>query len=260
LLPERDRYAGFYAELVQRVAELCAQWMAAGFCHGVLNTDNMAITGESFDYGPYAFIPTLDPRFTAAYFDYAGRYCYANQPAICRWNLEMLQQPLQQVIAQADLAAGLAQYDAHYHQHYRALMLEKLGFPGDWDEPVAEELLRSTLEFLQRSQVGYPDFFWQLTQQLSPSWRQDAQQILVTWPIVTNLDEDGTTLFAQWQRWYHQVLTAFPETALDAIRQRLIQRNPATVILRPEIEAIWQPIVETNNWQPFQDLLQNIRA
>ncbi len=80
LTHETDRYARFYAELVQRVAELVAQWMVAGFCHGVLNTDNMSITGESFDYGPYAFIPTYDPKFTAAYFDYSGLYSYGNQP------------------------------------------------------------------------------------------------------------------------------------------------------------------------------------
>src|SRR6476646_4868721 len=66
---ESDRYARFYAELVQRVAELAAQWMSVGFCHAVLNTDNMSITGESFDYGPYAFMDRYDLRFTAAYFD-----------------------------------------------------------------------------------------------------------------------------------------------------------------------------------------------
>jgi uncharacterized protein YdiU (UPF0061 family) len=97
LLSESDqqtRYSLFYEELVQRVAELTAQWMAAGFCHAVLNTDNMSITGESFDYGPYAFIPSYDPNFTAAYFDYYGRYRYSNQPAVCYWNLQMLQYPL----------------------------------------------------------------------------------------------------------------------------------------------------------------------
>ena len=101
-----DRYALFYAELVQRVAELAAQWMSAGFCHAVLNTDNMAITGESFDYGPFAFLPTLDPSFTAAYFDHFGRYSYGRQPAICRWNLEMLQRPLERVIAVIGFRVG----------------------------------------------------------------------------------------------------------------------------------------------------------
>jgi uncharacterized protein YdiU (UPF0061 family) len=78
----KEKYARFYQELVQRVATLTAQWMAAGFCHAVLNTDNMSITGESFDYGPFAFIPTYNLKFTAAYFDYYGRYSYGNQPAI----------------------------------------------------------------------------------------------------------------------------------------------------------------------------------
>ena len=82
-----QRYLQFYTELVQRVAELTAQWMSVGFCHAVLNTDNMSIAGESFDYGPYAFIPQYDPQFTAAYFDYFGRYCYSNQPTCLRLEL-----------------------------------------------------------------------------------------------------------------------------------------------------------------------------
>ncbi|MGF1497429.1 MAG: YdiU family protein, partial [Elainellaceae cyanobacterium] len=69
---QADAYPRFYAELVQRTATLVAQWMAVGFCHAVLNTDNMSITGESFDYGPYAFIQDFNPRFTAAYFDDMG--------------------------------------------------------------------------------------------------------------------------------------------------------------------------------------------
>lgn len=71
-----DSYSRFYLELVERVAELAAQWMSEGFCHGVLNTDNMSITGESFDYGPYAFIETYNPHFIAAYFDSWGQYSF----------------------------------------------------------------------------------------------------------------------------------------------------------------------------------------
>ena len=91
---QQERFVRFYDELVDRVAKLVAQWMSVGFCHGVLNTDNMSITGESFDYGPYAFMDRYDPRFTAAYFDYAGRYSYGNQPIICQMNLKALQKPL----------------------------------------------------------------------------------------------------------------------------------------------------------------------
>jgi uncharacterized protein YdiU (UPF0061 family) len=84
----------FYGELVERVARLAAEWMAAGFVHGVLNTDNMSLVGESFDYGPFAFLDRWDPSFTAAYFDQTGLYAYGRQPAICRKNLQMLQEPL----------------------------------------------------------------------------------------------------------------------------------------------------------------------
>jgi uncharacterized protein YdiU (UPF0061 family) len=125
---EEEQYIQFYAELVERVAQLVAQWMAAGFCHAVLNTDNMSITGESFDYGPYAFIPTYNPEFTAAYFDYYGRYSYSNQPGICKLNLEMLQLPLAAVIPQADMEAALATFDDHFYNTYGQLMLKKLGF------------------------------------------------------------------------------------------------------------------------------------
>ncbi|MFN6032762.1 MAG: protein adenylyltransferase SelO, partial [Dolichospermum sp.] len=114
LQAEDDKYALFYAELVQRVAKLVAQWMAAGFCHAVLNTDNMSITGESFDYGPYAFIPTYDLQFTAAYFDYYRRYCYSQQPGICKLNLELLQEPLKAIIPQNDLDISLSKFGEYY--------------------------------------------------------------------------------------------------------------------------------------------------
>ncbi len=252
-----DRYALFYAELTQRVAELCAQWMAAGFCHAVLNTDNMVVTGESFDYGPFAFIPSFDPKFTAAYFDYYGRYSYANQAGICRWNLEALQVPLKVVIAATDLASGVNSYEKHYGTKYRSLMLQKFGFPADWDDPLAREFLRSSLAFLHQSQVGYHEFFAQLAAAFEPSWRSDIQQIFPD--IELGLDE-VRRLFEQWRQHYHQALQAFPAEAGEAMKQRLAQCNPPKVIVRSQIEAVWEKITVEDDWQPFAQLLQDIRA
>ncbi|MEB3292656.1 MAG: YdiU family protein [Synechococcales bacterium] len=254
LAQEGDRYGKFYGELTQRVAELVAQWMAAGFCHAVLNTDNMSITGESFDYGPYAFIPRFNPKFTAAYFDYFGRYCYANQPMICKWNLEMLQVPLKQVISKQDLEAGLAGYDAAYGQAYRRLMLEKLGF-AEWEDDFSRELLRSTLEFLQIAELDYHDFFWQLTQQISPSWRSDAAAIF---PQADVQDAEVAPLFEKWRTYYHKALNALPESELLAMVNRMRDRNPEQVILRPVIESVWAKITEEDDWQPFDQLLDRI--
>ncbi|HUO23340.1 MAG TPA: YdiU family protein [Caulobacteraceae bacterium] len=88
---EPDRSAAALLRAVtERCAHLTARWMAAGFVHGVLNTDNMNITGESFDYGPYRFLPRNDPSFTAAYFDETGLYCFGRQPEAVFWNLQQL--------------------------------------------------------------------------------------------------------------------------------------------------------------------------
>ncbi|HEY9909280.1 MAG TPA: YdiU family protein [Thermosynechococcaceae cyanobacterium] len=253
---ESDRYARFYAELVLRVAELVAQWMAAGFCHAVLNTDNMAITGESFDYGPFAFIPSFDPGFTAAYFDYSGRYSYANQPAICRWNLEMLQRPLARAIAQSDLDAGLERFWSHYQQTYRQRMLNKLGL-DDSADPQAEALLKLTLQFLQESQVSYPDFFADLAAEFSPTWREDIANIF---PEVELPNANLADLWNQWKVLYFDRLLHLPEAELESARSRLKQHNPATVPTRPLIEAAWQLITEQDDWSDFDDLVQQIRA
>jgi serine/tyrosine/threonine adenylyltransferase len=255
-LDQPDRYARLYAELVQRVAELAAQWMSAGFCHAVLNTDNMAITGESFDYGPFAFIPSLDPRFTAAYFDHYGRYSYANQPAVCQWNLEMLQRPLSKVIAQADLDAGLQPFWEHYRSSYRDRMLHKLGFDSSPD-PKADELLKLTLKFLQDSQISYADFFADLATQFSPAWREDSQNIF---PQVNPANSELAGLWEQWKLLYFDRLLNLPESELATVHDRLRQHNPTTVPTRPLIEAAWKLITEDDDWSGFEDLVQQVRV
>lgn len=256
LKTEPRRYALFYAELVGRVAELAAQWMAAGFCHAVLNTDNMAITGESFDYGPFAFLPVYDPGFTAAYFDYFGRYSYANQPGVCRWNLEMLQAPLSRVMSPLDLERGMEKFGEVYDRTYRQRMLHKLGL-GEVTDPIADELLACTLRFLQVSQVGYHSFFAELRQQFSPQWRDAVENIL---PEVQILDDELKAIWDQWKTLYFNSLLSLSESELDAIAARLVANNPLTVPVRPEIEAVWERITEADDWSGFNDLLERIRA
>lgn len=252
-----DQYALFYAELVKRVAELAAQWMAAGFCHGVLNTDNMSITGESFDYGPYAFIPTYDRQFTAAYFDYFRRYSYGKQPSVCKWNLEMLQVPLEAVIASGDMAVGLTTFDEHYQVEYRKLMLNKLGF-SQISAPGLDQLLGLTIQLLTSTQVGYHDFFLKLTQMFSPEWREDASSIL-NYPDVLPSDS-ASELLASWRSIYQQILSNLPPDEMNKIAQQLARSNPKTVLLRPVIEAVWESIANEDNWEPFYDLLRRIQS
>ncbi|HEY9596997.1 MAG TPA: YdiU family protein [Cyanophyceae cyanobacterium] len=254
---EQGCYAQFYAELVERVAQLVAQWMAAGFCHAVLNTDNMSITGESFDYGPYAFIPTYNPNFTAAYFDYWGRYSYGNQPGICRLNLEMLQKPLAAVIPQADMDVALAQFDKHYYTTYRQLMLNKLGFE-QLPDTQADELLKLTIQFLQESQVGYHAFFAELAQQFNPIWRDEIEQILAESSLWQSAEQ--SSLLAKWRELYHHLLQSLSTVELDAIAQHLRDKNPKTALLRPVIEEVWQAIDQEDNWEPFYQLVRRLQA
>ena len=247
-----ERYAKFYAELVERVATLVAQWMAAGFCHGVLNTDNMSITGESFDYGPYAFIPTYNPQFTAAYFDYGGRYSYGNQPFICKLNLEMLQVALGEVIYPRDLEAGLALFDDLYWATYRQLMLKKLGFEGlPIDE--AEALLAATIDLLRNNDIGYHAFFYELAEGFNYGWREDSSVILENANFSPKLRDN-------WRNLYYQALNKLPIEEMDKIGDRLRFNNPKTALLRPAIESVWEPIVSEDNWEPFHDLFRRIGA
>ncbi len=257
LATDPDRYAKFYTELVQRTAKLVAQWMSVGFCHAVLNTDNMSITGESFDYGPYAFIQTYDVKFAAAYFDYYGRYSYGNQPTICRWNLEMLQKPLQAVLSQTELDAGLKEFETAYYTTYRQRMMHKLGFQdGAIATETAEDLLSATIELFQTTQVGYHDFFAALRQTFSELWWVDAGHILSESALFTNPEWDS--LLQHWRHIYHRMLELSPASELPKIAACLRQHNPLTVAVRPEIEAAWEPIMVEDNWQPFYDLLKRL--
>jgi uncharacterized protein YdiU (UPF0061 family) len=252
-----DSYALFYAELVQRVAELAAQWMAAGFCHGVLNTDNMSITGESFDYGPYAFIPTYDRQFTAAYFDYFRRYSYGRQPSVCKLNLELLQVPLEAIIDPEEMEVGLAMFDEHYHIEYRRLILNKLGF-SELTLPEFDQLLGQTIRLLQETQVGYHEFFIKLSQMFSSNWRDDASLIFKDADFLP-LDGESEIL-KDWRNLYQQILNKLPPDEMDNIAQQMQRSNPKTVLLRPVIESVWEPIANEDNWEPFYDLLSKIQS
>jgi len=252
LTDQQERFLRFYDELTERVADLASQWMAAGFCHGVLNTDNMAITGESFDYGPYGFMDQYNPRFTAAYFDYAGRYSYGNQPMICQMNLQALQKPLKLVMPGAEMEPLLGAYKDRYLAHYYRRMAAKLGL-ADLALNLAAELVQATLAYLEDYPGGYADFFRRLTQDFSPSWRGDAEAML------QDSSTDIPASLVAWRRVYHRCLNLLPETEMEAVGQRLRQTNPAVVLLRPAIEAVWEPIVQEDNWQPFYDLLGRVQ-
>jgi uncharacterized protein YdiU (UPF0061 family) len=257
LWQQKDSYIRFYAELVQRIAKLVAQWMAVGFCHGVLNTDNMSITGESFDYGTYAFIDTYNPYFTAATFDRLGRYSYRNQPSVCRWNLAMLQRPLSAVIPVSEMEAVLESFPELYTQYYHQQMLHKLGFDhlSIWE---TEELIDLTLQFLFLTKVNYHHFFSALRKNFSLQWHDNPNSILEDLEHLVSGEE--IAILKRWCWLYHQFLVERSPREISEIAQRLQRVNPVFVLLESEIESIWQAISEDDNWQPFIDYIKLIQV
>ncbi|MDJ0632010.1 MAG: YdiU family protein [Xenococcaceae cyanobacterium MO_188.B29] len=257
LWQQQDCYIRFYVELVERIAQLVAQWMAAGFCHGVLNTDNMSITGESFDYGPYAFIDTYNPYFTAAAFDRQGRYSYRNQPSVCRWNLAMLQRPLSAVIPISEMEAILETFPELYTKYYHQQMLHKLGFDR-LPFLETEELIDLTLQLLFLTKISYHQFFRDLRLKFSRSWRDNPNFI---WQDLEHLvSGEEIVILKRWCWLYHQLLLERSYQEINQIAQRLQNANPVVVLVEPEIETIWQAISEDDNWQPFIDLIKLVRV
>lgn len=254
---EPDPYPQFFRALVRRVAEMAAQWMSVGFCHGVLNTDNMSILGESFDYGPYAFIETYDPQFTAAYFDYWGYYQFGNQPGICRLNLERLQQTLVELIPLRDMDAALSQFSRDYQQIYTRRMMGKLGFPPE-SAIDPEEMVYLTLQLLTLGQPGYHEFFATLTHTFSPLWCHGADRILAE--QLEDLSLEGAACLKQWRQAYHHRLIQLSPPQIEAIPQRLRQHNPPVAPIRSVIESVWEPIATEDDWLPFHRLLEQIRS
>jgi hypothetical protein len=129
-----DRYARFFAAVVERTAALMAHWQAVGFAHGVMNTDNFSILGLTLDYGPYGFVETYDPGFICNHTDESGRYAFDRQPTIGLWNCYALAEALSSLIARKDLDDALARYQDAYRATFLSLMRAKLGLTEARDD------------------------------------------------------------------------------------------------------------------------------
>mmetsp|Transcript_36806 Transcript_36806/g.70949 ORF Transcript_36806/g.70949 Transcript_36806/m.70949 type:complete len:629 (-) Transcript_36806:321-2207(-) len=138
-------YLQFYKEICQRTASLVAMWQCVGWCHGVLNTDNMSIIGVTIDYGPYGFMERTDPDYICNHSDNEGRYSYKNQPEMCKWNLGKLAEALGLCVDVGDTKKVLEDvYDKTYQAAYYGTMKKKLGLSGeiaDEDKKLVDGLL-----------------------------------------------------------------------------------------------------------------------
>jgi uncharacterized protein YdiU (UPF0061 family) len=170
-------YLALFESVAAVQAKLIARWMLVGFVHGVMNTDNMTISGETIDYGPCAFMDAFDPVTVFSSIDHAGRYAYGNQPAIAAWNLARFAETLLSLIDDdQDRAIELATealggFGPRYEAAWTMGMRTKLGLPADVDEAAAGPLVTDLLELLAGSHVDYTSFF----RSLGAAARGDAE-------------------------------------------------------------------------------------
>ncbi len=144
-------------EVVKRTAILVARWQAQGFAHGVLNSDNMSIVGETFDFGPFAFIDDYQPGFICNHSDHGGRYAFDQQPSIGLWNCHALAQALTSLVPEQKIEAALELYRSKLVEEYSQLMRRKLGLARANDEDQA--ILQQLLQLLAGERRDYSTFF-----------------------------------------------------------------------------------------------------
>ena len=231
-----DPYATLIDHAVTNAATQAAAMMAAGFVHGVLNTDNINITGESFDYGPYRFAPSWDPDFTAAYFDHHGLYSFGRQPEALQWNVFQLAGALRLVAPVEALKPSLERFGARYDSALTAALLRRLGvrpFGDGRDRALAEALVTA----LAASRADL-DRFWF-------DWRGGA--------LRPGAHDYGSPVFAPFVAQVAAFAPAVPAT-------HPYWSDPAPCGLPiAEIEAIWSAIAERDDWQPLTAKVAAIR-
>ncbi|SBO10831.1 hypothetical protein VME0621_02958 [Vibrio mediterranei] len=150
-------YVAFFAEVVRLTAEMIAHWQAKGFAHGVMNTDNMSILGQTFDYGPFGFMDDYEPGYICNHSDYQGRYAFDNQPSIAMWNLTALAHALSPLIDREDLDHGLETFTPILQTEYSRQMRNKFGLSTKQSED--GDFFNRSFDLMESEKVDYTRFF-----------------------------------------------------------------------------------------------------
>jgi uncharacterized protein YdiU (UPF0061 family) len=220
--------------------------MAAGFVHGVLNTDNMNVTGESFDYGPYRFLPHNDPNFTAAYFDHAGLYSFGRQPEAVFWNLQQLAGALSLAADSAGLVAALNGFGSAYRDELTAAMLARLGVQrrgADQDAALVQTAFGAFAEGGDR--LRWEPFFF--------DWFCGDEVRALSGPRADLYSREGFVTF-------RGLLAEFAPERPERLADPYFARSEPEELLYDQIEALWAPIAEDDDWSAFRAKLARIET
>lgn len=239
---EESRYLGLLQGVIQRQAALVAKWQLVGFIHGVMNTDNMTISGETIDYGPCAFMDTYDPATVFSSIDIQGRYSYGNQPNIVGWNLARFAETLIPLLHEeyaegAKLAQdAISDFPEQYHSNWLAGMKAKLGL---FNEEIQDEsLIENLLRMMEKHGADYTNTFRALT--------------------FDNFEDSAlfrTPEFAVWHEMWQGRLSRQLESKVSS--QQLMQdSNPALIPRNHRVEAALQAAVNQGDYSVMERLLE----
>ena len=227
-----------FEHVIAGTARLAASYMAAGFVHGVLNSDNINVTAESFDYGPWRFTPFWEPGFTAAYFDAQGLYAFGRQAQAIHWDVVQLAIALAKLVPVEALAPILDGFPAAYEQAHVRAMLARLGVtPRDEERDLA--LVQAIEEGLTSKSVEIDRFFF--------DWRGGARRGL------SPADAAYAEHFSAVER-----LLAGYASARPVDHPYWSDAGPCSMHIQ-EVEHIWAAIADHDDWQPLHDKVANIR-
>ena len=220
--------------------------MAAGFVHGVLNTDNMNITGESFDYGPYRFLPHNDPNFVAAYFDQNGLYAFGRQPEAVLWNLQQLAGALSLVCETEPLVEALNGFSAAYRNALRAAMLNRLGLVSRGEEA---DIALVNLAFRTLAEAGEPARWEPFFFDWFGGGASEARAMA---------GPRGGLYGGEQAVAFRAALMDFAPERPERLADAYFQQPEPEELLYDQIEAIWAPIAERDDWTAFNAKLAAI--
>jgi uncharacterized protein YdiU (UPF0061 family) len=241
---EAEPYRALFDRVIARQAELVARWMLVGFIHGVMNTDNCSIAGETIDYGPCAFMDTYRPDTVFSSIDHGGRYAYANQPRICHWNLARFGETLLPLLADdSDKALAianetLATFQARYGRALLAGMRRKLGLFAEeaGDGALAQELLDAMAE----AQADFTRTF----RLLDPESDDEVRPLFA----------DPARYDAWAARWRERLAREPRDVATRRAAMRSV--NPVYIPRNHRVEAVLSAAIERDDYAPFEEFLQ----
>jgi serine/tyrosine/threonine adenylyltransferase len=243
-------YLTLLQQVIGRQAALVARWMQIGFIHGVMNTDNMAISGETIDFGPCAFMDAYDPDAVFSSIDQNGRYAYSNQPNAAQWNLARFAETLLPVIdadntRSVELATeAVTSFSAQFAEHWLAGMRRKLGLATAHDDD--QELIRTWLQTMQQGQADFTLTFRALSEAaLSPHHEEGLRSLLA------NAESD------QVDAWLTIWRARLAREPIDAVARAAAMRsaNPQYIPRNHRIEQSIVAAVERNDFSVFTELL-----